>query len=312
MSWDHLPPISSFPKAHRKEVYRRLTRSVTGGDDGLIPFEEVRERLRLWQQSYKGVRTIRVDNIVGSAARSSDFTDDWLPKRPHMRRRWEALEKRWPEGDFPPIQAYEVNGAYYVIDGHHRVAIAKSRGIEFLDAEITEIHTGLDITPEMDFGKLLHLQQEQAFMDHSGLGRVRPDARILVSRAVGYRRMLEHVRVHGYHLMQARQRVLPPEVIAADWYERTYLPTIETARREGLVDAMKDSTEGDVFLWIHQRRRRLLVEDETVSYEDTVLGAAEEKKAKSLPGRTRKVFETVENAVEDVVDRLAGKDPKGS
>ncbi len=80
MTWDRIPPVSTYPKAHRRELYKRLTRVITRHDEGsLIPFEEMRERLRLWQQSYGGVRSIPVDKIVGTAARASDFDEDWLP-----------------------------------------------------------------------------------------------------------------------------------------------------------------------------------------------------------------------------------------
>ncbi|MDX1690751.1 MAG: ParB N-terminal domain-containing protein [Acidimicrobiia bacterium] len=309
MTWDRLPPMSTYPKAHRKELYRRLSRVIRGDDeDLLVPFEEVRERLGLWQQSYGGVRTIRVDDIVGTAARSSDFTEDWLPKGDHIRRRWEGLERAFPDGDFPPIQVYEVNGGFYVIDGHHRVAVAKQRGIEFLDAEVTEIHTDLEITPDMDFRSLLHLQQHRAFMDQSGLRLVRPKAEITVTQPVGYRQLLEHVRIHGYHLMMERGEVLSREAVAADWYDRTFEPTAAAIRHQGLDELMDDRTVADIFLWIHQRRRLLLVEDDRTSYEDVVRSEASAKKAKSLPGRTKSVMERVERAVEDVVDRIAGPD----
>lgn len=38
----------------------------------------------------------------------------------------------------PPIIVYKVGNEYYVLDGNHRVAIAKELGIEFIDAEVIE------------------------------------------------------------------------------------------------------------------------------------------------------------------------------
>ncbi len=144
-------------------------------------------------------------------------------------------------------------------------------------------------------------------MDQSGLAKTRPRADLTVTQPVGYRQLLEHVRIHGYHLMQERGEVLPPEVIATTWYDKTYLPTIDAIRAEGLDELMPDRTITDTFLWIHQRRWRLLLDDESASYEEAVREAAAERKAKSLPGRTKTMMEKVEGAIEDVVDRITDR-----
>jgi ParB-like chromosome segregation protein Spo0J len=36
----------------------------------------------------------------------------------------------------PPIVAYLLDGDYYVLDGHHRVAAARALGQVFMDAEV--------------------------------------------------------------------------------------------------------------------------------------------------------------------------------
>ncbi|MFN2417566.1 MAG: hypothetical protein ABR593_01405, partial [Candidatus Limnocylindria bacterium] len=72
------------------------------------------QRIRLFEQTYIGLRPIPVARIVGTAGRRTDFTKSWLPARPEVRDRWVRLEKAFPEGGFPPIVAYEFNGSYYV------------------------------------------------------------------------------------------------------------------------------------------------------------------------------------------------------
>jgi hypothetical protein len=47
----------------------------------------------------------------------------------------------------------------------------------------------------------IHAEQEQMFMDESGLARTRPDARIRFSRPAGYLELLENVQIHGYRLI---------------------------------------------------------------------------------------------------------------
>jgi transketolase C-terminal domain/subunit len=50
----------------------------------------------------------------------------------------------------PPIEAYEVGGAYFVSDGHHRVALALEQSWEYIDAEVTRIETNVRIVVTVD------------------------------------------------------------------------------------------------------------------------------------------------------------------
>jgi hypothetical protein len=287
-----VPPISTYPKAERRELYRKLARIVTGeaGPPPPATFEELRERLHLFQQSYGGIEPIPVARIVGSAARTSDFDEDFLPTKPHLKRRWESLERAYPTGDFPPIAVYQVNDVYFVIDGHHRVGLAKQLGVEYIDAEITVIHTDAAIHDAVAFRDLVHLEMLRHFMRASGLGERHPDAAIRCTEPEGYAELLEHVRVHGYHMMMARNAVLPVEEIAADWYGHTYLPTVEAIRSEGLPGlTARESTETDLFLWVHQRRRSMFGTGGPVSYEEAVRATAgreaERRASQTLSGR---------------------------
>ncbi len=73
-----------------------------------------------------------------------------------------------------------------MIDGHHRVAIARQLGMETIDAEVTELRARWHLPANADVVELLHAEQERIFMDESGLGRVRPEIQIRFSRPVGY------------------------------------------------------------------------------------------------------------------------------
>lgn len=247
---------SSFTKAHRKEIYRRLARIVRGSGPAPLPsFNDLRSRLHLFQQSYTGLHTIEVANIVGTVDRSDDFDRDFLPRTPQTRERWERLERAFPSLGFPPISVYKVKDVYFVIDGNHRVALAKQKGAEFIDAEVTEIQTDIEINEDIDFEKIIYLEQARRFMQQSGLDRSRPTARIDFSRPEGFAELLDVIKAHGYDLMMQKNKVLSPEEIAADWYDGVYLPTVESIRWEKLLELEADSTEGDFFLWVLERRR---------------------------------------------------------
>jgi hypothetical protein len=60
--------------------------------------------------------------------------------------------------------------------------------------------------------------------------------------------------------MLERGEVLAPEEVAAHWYDEVYLPGIDAVRSEGLVEACGCPPEGDLYLWVHQRRRQVMPE----------------------------------------------------
>lgn len=272
---------SSFTKAHRKEIYHRLARIVRGSGPAPLPsFNELRTRLHLFQQSYIGLHTIEVADIVGTVDRSDDFDRDFLPRTPKTRERWERLERAFPSLGFPPISVYKVNDVYFVIDGNHRVALAKQKDAEFIDAEVTEIITDIEIGDDIDFEKIIYLEQQRRFMQQSGLDRARPTARIDFRRPQGFAELLAVIKAHGYDLMMREDTVLPPEKIAADWYDRVYLPTVESIRWEKLLELEAESTEGDFFLWVVQRRREHDPQFGEQSLEDEARQAEHDQKSR--------------------------------
>ena len=272
---------SSFSRAHRKEMYHRLARVVRGSPPAPLPsFNDMRSRLHLFQQTYAGLQTIDVDKIVGTVDRSDDFDRDFLPRSPQTRERWERLERAFPSLGFPPITADQVGDVYFVIDGNHRVALAKQKGAEFIDAEVTEIHTDIEIDEDIDFERIIYLEQARRFMQQSGLERSRPMARIDFSRPQGFVELLDVVKAHGYDLMMEKGTVLEPHEIAADWYDRVYLPAVESIRWENLLDLESGSTEGDLFLWVLQRRRKHDSQEGERTFKDTARQAARDQEGR--------------------------------
>jgi hypothetical protein len=284
MSWDPLP--STFEKARRRQAYRRFARLVTRGrGTSLLALDEVKDRLRFFEQRYVGIRPIPVNNIVGTAGRRQDFDRDFLPVRADLAERWKRIERAFPEGSFPPIVVYQVNNSYFVVDGHHRVGIAKQRKQDFIDAEITELRTRYELPEGADIGSIIFREQQHIFLSRSGLERARPEARIEFTQPHHYVELLEIVRLHGFHLMMDGGEVLAIEDVAADWYDHVYLPTIEDIRREGLRDSFPQATDADLFLCIWQRRRTVFPERGDMTLGEAVRSVGEDR---PRPKRTRK------------------------
>lgn len=284
MKWDHLPDITAFDDARRREAYRRLARAARGEEpDRLLELDDVRGRLALFEQRYVGIEPIPVARVVGTASRSRDFDRQFRPTDGAVRERWRRIEQAFPRGDFPPILVYRVGEAYFVVDGHHRVAVARHRGVEFIDAEVTELRSRVPLPADADLGRLIVLEHERAFMHDSGLERARPEARIECSRPQGYLQLLEQMRAHGFEVSVQRQAYVPPEEAAGHWYDHVFLPTVEVIEREGLRETFPDAPDGDLFLWVNERRRGAVADPDDRPIEETIQAAREE--LASRPGR---------------------------
>jgi len=145
---------------------------------GLIPFDEASRRLRLSRRRYLGIQEIPIDRIVGSVDRSADFDRDFSPRRGLSRSRLANLRSAFGDGAMPAIDVFEVGGAYFVEDGHHRVALARERGAEYIDAVVTRFETNFEVGPDVDVCQLVHTEHQRALLEESGLSRARPDADI--------------------------------------------------------------------------------------------------------------------------------------
>lgn len=279
---------TTFDRARRRRAYRRIGSLLgrRGRPSDLLPLEEATRRLQPFARRHLGLRAIPVSQVVGTDSRGADFDRDFLPRRPEIGPRWRNVEEAFPEGGFPPIAVYQLGEAYFIIDGHHRVAIARQRRVETIDAEVTELKARWHLPANADLVELVHAEQERLFMEQSGLGGARPDAHIRFCKPAGYLELIENVQIHGYHLMLDADRALAREEIAADWYDRVYVPSVEAIRAEDLQALHPGATESDFFLCVYYRRRELYPEVGCVPLTETAQRMAED--ARRGRGRLRR------------------------
>jgi hypothetical protein len=84
---------------------------------------------------------ILIRDIVGTAgAADGKFDRDFLPTDGRSRWCFQALVVALGQGEaLVPIEAYRLQGRYYVADGQHRVAVARALGEESIAAYVTEL-----------------------------------------------------------------------------------------------------------------------------------------------------------------------------
>lgn len=126
-----------FDRVHRTVALRDLLSLVSRRSNRLTSYREARRDSASGTVSYRGVRTVPIDRIVGSVDRFDDFDRGFRPRKRHSSGRWQRVARAHADGrDLPPVQLHEVGGDFYVEDGHHRVSVARLYGQQFIDAEV--------------------------------------------------------------------------------------------------------------------------------------------------------------------------------
>jgi len=221
----------------------------------LLELDDVERRLKPFGRRYVGVREIPLDALVGTDSRASSFTRDFRPLHSFSRDRLRSLQAAFADGAYPPIVAVKLGETYFVIDGHHRAALARREGRAAIDADVTELIARVPLAAGADMLEVVLRELERIFLEDSGLADGRPGVRVEVSRPAHYLELLENIQVHGYHLMRGRGRVVDDAAIAADWFDAIYTPTLAAIERLQLDRLYRDAPPGDLFLVLHRHRR---------------------------------------------------------
>jgi hypothetical protein len=81
------------------------------------------------------LRSIPLDAIVGTVDATTDFDAGFRPAADRVSPRWQSVARAHRAGrPLPPIAAIERPEGYYVLDGRHRVSVARTLGHTHIDA----------------------------------------------------------------------------------------------------------------------------------------------------------------------------------
>ncbi len=254
---------SDFAAARTKALFRQLLSFLTGQPNRLLTFDEVSGKLHIGGPIYRGVRAVRLDQIIGSVQRYHDFDRAFLPAQSYTASRWIRVNRAWYEDvSLPPVLLYQVGEVYFVVDGHHRVSVAREQGQDFIDAEVRECRVKVPVTPDLQPEDLELLGAQVEFLERTHLDKLRPDARISATILGGYERMLEHIAVHRYFMGLEFKRDTSEAEAVEHWYDRVYLSVVNVIRDSDLMAAFPARTEADFYLWVMDRRHYLVEQGE--------------------------------------------------
>lgn len=125
---------------HHHDWTSKIWSALTSRSRRLLDLAEVQTACPLLDYHYAGKQVIRLNQVRGSAspARCFDFDANFRPLCHHNEKRWQGVASARQSGKkLPPVALVQVGELYFVEDGHHRISVAKARGEQTIEAEVT-------------------------------------------------------------------------------------------------------------------------------------------------------------------------------
>lgn len=240
-----------FQRAYQKSFFRAVLKKITGKESGLLSFNSIRNSLIVEGETDRGMREVEIDKIIGSLSRYEDFDESFLPRQTYTRSRWQAIDKALMRGEYlPPVELFKIGDFFFVIDGNHRVSVAKEKGQKFIDAHIRELNLPYSITGEFNWQDILLKQGRANFFKKTRLNELRPQIDISLTIAGQYHKLLEHIDVHRYYLSQTQQREIAYQEAVLSWVDNIYSPMVDVIREQNILELFPNRSGTDLYLWI--------------------------------------------------------------
>jgi hypothetical protein len=129
--------LNQFKAALLKGKFFRIKARMLHRPSFLHDLNAAKPGLLLHGSFYAGTKVVRIDSIIGSEGRTSDFDMEFHPISEEARQRWVSVAiaylQRLP---LPPVELIQIGDAYFVRDGHHRISVSRAFGQIAIDAEV--------------------------------------------------------------------------------------------------------------------------------------------------------------------------------
>ena len=252
--------VHDFQSAHLRAKLQGVLARVTGRSNELLSYEEIASKLKLQGRADKGLQMIPVDAIIGSVGRYTDFTRTFLPRRLEDRQRWaniKAISLDPISTGLPEIEVYKVSEVYFVIDGNHRVSIARQEGWKSIEAHVIEIQTDIPLTPDVQPDELIIKAEYADFLEQTGLNRIPEFTDLRITIPGGYQNLLDEICVCRCQIEEEDQKECTLQDSAESWYREIYLPFAEAVRERGMMRWFPNRTVTDLYVWMSEHRGEL-------------------------------------------------------
>ncbi|MGD0610527.1 MAG: universal stress protein [Anaerolineales bacterium] len=249
--------LEDFRAARQQADLQEIVSRLTGKSNRLFSYDEVVRKLKRTGSSDQGVQQIPLDAILGSVGRYTDFSRTFLPLDDQDRARWARVKAAARDSGMSPIEVYKIGKSYFVLDGNHRVSIARREGMTTIEAHVIEVQTRVPFTPDMQPDELILKTEYADFLEQTRIAELLPHVDLTLTAPGQYAKLKDHIEVHRYFMGLDLKRDISYAEAVIDWCETVYLP-IETAIREhGMLRWFPKRSETDLYLWISEHRAEL-------------------------------------------------------
>ena len=257
---------SDFAKARNKALFNEIQHFLKPEEAAMISFRDIKELLKPQNQTYIGMQVIPIEKIVGSEGRYKDFDNQFFPKNTFIKERWEHVDEAVIKDIIlPPIKVYELGGLYFVRDGNHRVSVAKSKGVEFIDAEVVSLQSEIRLPPVRSLTGMIKeiiSYEKRNFYFETSFGDITDYWCLDFSTTGQYDVIYNHILTHKYFINQNQEKEISIEDAITSWFNTVYLPVIHTIDKYKIMKYFKHRTKSDLYVWIikyfDELKRKLL------------------------------------------------------
>jgi len=254
---DALNADHDWTTARRKLLYKEVMCFFRGCSVDLQSFEAVRTNQELRDFIDRGLQTISLERVVGSVGRYEDFSENFLPKNPQLKDRWQKVDALMRQGKIPPIDVYQVGDAYYVVDGNHRVSVAKQREMEMIPAYVMEF-TSPGVQEEgQGFDEAFLRAERITFLQNAGSANHEKAQAMAITCAGGYQELGKQVEAYRQGYEESWRMPMTYEEAFSAWHKEVYAPAVEAIRANDMLADFPDRTEADLFIWTWENNQTL-------------------------------------------------------
>jgi hypothetical protein len=244
------PDRSGFERARQRAFWHKLFSLLTGHPKSLLSWESAERMLDARDSIDLGIRHVSLSKIVGSVERYRDFDRDFYPLKNALGPRWRAIYRARDAGvRLPPVSLCKVGEAYFVVDGHHRVSVARYRGVDTIEAKVMEATPRVPLAESLDADELELKAAQVRFLQRTRLDELQPDQQIEFTVSDGYEQLLEHIATHRAVMSGQSEVPVSQDEAVCDWYDRLYLPLVRVISENGVQAQFPHRTEADLYLW---------------------------------------------------------------
>jgi hypothetical protein len=122
-----------------KGKWNRAARVLRRKPRRLLDLQSFKNPQCALNRHYVGLQSVPIERIQGSEGRLEDFDITFNPVHERSRSRWLSVASvRLAGAELPPVELIQVDGIYFVRDGHHRISVAKALGEQYIDAQVIQ------------------------------------------------------------------------------------------------------------------------------------------------------------------------------